>query len=384
MTGRSRRANGEGSIFRRGDGRWAAECFVTEAVTGRRVRRTVYGRSPTEVEQKLVELRRKEDQGVATPPPGLTLAKYLEEWVTQVAAPRVRASTLAAYRYQIDRFLVPDLGSKRVGRLTARDVRSYLELLRRRGVGARTIQYVHATLRAALEDAVREEILSKNVAKLVRAPRPPKAEHEPLNVDEVRDLLKSARDHRLYAMFVVFALLGIRRSEALGLRWEDVDLDQDVLRIRRGLQRVDGNLRLLPTKTERSKRPVPLPAMVSRALREHRIRQDAERESLGHNWPDLGYVFTTPIGTPIDPRNCTRLVQKQCEVAGLRKVRLHDFRHGCVSVLLSLGVPPRVVMEIVGHTTLEMTMTVYGHVSLDDKRKAMRQLGELLDEDGQE
>ncbi len=113
---------------------------------------------------------------------------------------------------------------------------------------------------------------------------------------------------------------------------------------------------------------------------EHRGRQDAERQALGANWPDLGYVFTTPIGTPIDPRNCTRVVQRQCEVAGVRVVRLHDFRHGCVSVLLGLGVPPRTTMEIVGHTTLEMTMTVYGHVTLDDKRDAMRRLGDLLDE----
>jgi integrase len=300
-----------------------------------------------------------------------------------VAAPRVRANTLAHYRYQIDRYLVPDLGSKRLGRLTAREVRLYFDGLRKKGVGARTIQYVHSTLRAALEDAVREEILPKNVAKLVRVPRPPKKEREPLGVDEVRTLLKSARDHRLYAMFVVFAVLGMRRSEVLGLQWKDVDLDKELLHVRRGLQRIDGELRLIPTKTIRSRRAIPLPPMVARDLRRHREVQAAERASLGKKWPDLGYVFTTPIGTPIDPSNCSHMVQKQCQVAGLPVVRLHDFRHGCVSVLLSLGVPPRTTMEIVGHSTLEMTMTVYGHVTLDDKRDAMRRLGDLLD-DGEE
>ncbi|MGH3327638.1 MAG: tyrosine-type recombinase/integrase [Streptomycetales bacterium] len=115
-------------------------------------------------------------------------------------------------------------------------------------------------------------------------------------------------------------------------------------------------------------------------LREHQSRQTAERDSLGPSWPDLGYVFTTPIGTPIDPRNCTRIVQQQCRVAGVRVVRLHDFRRGCVSVLLSHGVPPRTAMEIVGHSTLEMTMNVYGHATLDDKREAMRRLGDTLDE----
>lgn len=102
------------------------------------------------------------------------------------------------------------------------------------------------------------------------------------------------------------------------------------------------------------------------------------------NWPSVGYVFTTPIGTPLDPRNCTRLVQDQCAAAGLPAIRLHDLRHGCVSVLLVLGVPPRTVMDIVGHSTLEMTMTVYGHVSLDDKRAALDQLGGLFDDEAGE
>jgi integrase len=105
------------------------------------------------------------------------------------------------------------------------------------------------------------------------------------------------------------------------------------------------------------------------------------REELGPRWPTLGYVFTTPIGTPIDPRNCTRVVQAECRRAGLPPIRLHDLRHGCIPVLLALGVPLRTVMDIVGHSTLEMTMTVYGHVSVDDKRAALDELGDLFDED---
>jgi integrase len=183
-------------------------------------------------------------------------------------------------------------------------------------------------------------------------------------------------------LFVLFALLGLRRSEALALRWKDVDLDQGVLSVRGGLQRVDGELVVLPPKTARSKRSVPLPPVVGQRLLEHRERQLAEREELGTRWPDLGFVFTSVVGTPIDPRNCTREVQRACERAGLRRVRLHDFRHGCVSVLLEMGVPPRTAMEIVGHTTLEMTMNVYGHVSLESRREARNRLGDLFEEDG--
>jgi integrase len=177
-------------------------------------------------------------------------------------------------------YLAPKLGKKRLGQLTARDVRQFLAGLTEAGVGDRTAQYAHAVLRAALEDALREEIIPRNVAKLVRPPRPAKQERAPLSVAEVRTLLKSVRDHRLYAMFVVFAVLGMRRSEVLGLRWEDVDLDQGAIRIRRSLHRVDGKLTVYATKTQRSERTVPLPTFVVRALRGHRIMQDAERESL--------------------------------------------------------------------------------------------------------
>ncbi len=377
---RLRRRRGEGTVYLRADGRWTAQVYVTVA-DGRRLRRTLYGRSREDVEGQVLELRRKSHSRIPIAPTDLTVERYLREWLDRVVAHRVRPNTLAGYRYHAERYLLPGLGKRRVARLSARDVRVYLEELRHRGVGARTVQYVHATLRAALEDAVREELLERNVAKLVRVPTPPRVERQPLTVEEVRVLLRATREHRLHALFVVFALLGLRRSEALALRWCDVDLDQGVLEVRGGLQRVDGQLVVLPTKTARSRRTVPLPPVVVERLVEHREQQVSERDELGTGWPDLGFVFTSVVGTPLDPRNCTRLVQVACERAGVRRVRLHDFRHGCVSVLLDMGVPPRTAMEIVGHTTLEMTMNVYGHVSLESRREAMDRLGDLFEED---
>jgi integrase len=202
---------------------------------------------------------------------------------------------------------------------------------------------------------------------------------KPLTVEEVRTFLQASRDDRLHALYVVLALLGLRRSEALGLRWDDVDLEQGLLMVRHGLQRIDGRLQLLPPKTRRSRRTVPLPTFLLEALVAHRERQDRERRDLATDWPDLGFVFTTPVGTPVHPRNCTRVVQKALKAAGVRTVRLHDFRHGCVSVLLAAGVPPRTTMEIAGHTTVEMTMNVYGHVTLDDKRAALASVGNLFE-----
>jgi integrase len=377
---RARKANGEGTAYKRPDGRWAAQVYVNQS-DGRRVRRTFYGWTRKDVERRMTEVRDRSDAGGVITPVDLTLETYLNEWLTQIAAVRVRPNTLQAYRYNADRYLLPDLGGKKLANLSARDLRLYFESLRRRGVGVRTVKYVHGTLRAALEDAVREEILDRNPVRLVRVPAPPKVDRVPLSVQEVRALLKSSRGDRLHAMLVVFALLGMRRSEVLGLRWDDVDLERGFLQVRRGLQRIDGQLMVLPTKTARSRRTIPLPGVVIDVLRQHRDAQEVERRQMAEGWPESGYVFTTPIGTPIDPRNCTRVVQDACKKAGLRSVRLHDFRHGCVSVLLGLGVPPRTAMDIAGHSTIEMTMNVYGHVTLDEKREALDKLGALFEDE---
>ena len=379
MSPQRRAANGSGSVFKRADGRWCAAIFVTEA-DGRSVRQRFYGKSRAEAMAKLVEVRAKADSGAPMPPTHLTVQAFLTEWLDQIVSKRVRANTLAAYRFNAEKYLMPELGPKRLKKLTAREVRLYLADLERRGVGARTIRYVHSTLRAALEDAVREELLEKNVARLVRAPSIPRAERHPLGIDDLQALFRASEDHRLRAMLVVIALLGLRRSEVLGLRWSEVDLVAGTMQIRHGLHRTGGSLQLMPTKTARSRRTIPLPAVVVRELREHRDRQEAEREQLAGNWPESEFVFTTPIGTPIDPDNCSKVVKAAVKAAGLRDVRMHDFRHGVVSVLLGLGVPPRTVMEIAGHSGLEMTMNVYAHVTLDDKRVALDRFEQLLEE----
>ncbi|RYP88678.1 site-specific integrase [Nocardioides guangzhouensis] len=375
---RRNRPRGAGTAYKRADGRWAAQIFVTESGTNRRVRKTIYAKTRKELEEKRTELISAEARREPIPPSKLTVAAYLEEWLEHLAKPRVRPTTFVAYRNYVEKYLVPGLGSKPVGRLSAREVRLYLDDLRRSGTGARTIQYLHATLRAALEDAVREELIPKNVAKLVRVARPERTERQPLSVEDVRTLLTKHDGHEIQPMLAVFALLGMRRSEVLGLKWEDVDLAAGSLKVRRGLQRVNGQLVDMQTKTERSRRTVPLPAYVLELLRLQADQQAKWRVEAEGAFTETDYVFTTHVGTPIDPRNCTRVVQNACKRAGVRVVRLHDFRHGCVSVLLDLGVPPRTAMEIVGHTTIEMTMNVYGHVSIDSMRSAMDQLGDLF------
>ena len=286
--------------------------------------------------------------------------------------------THAGYENNVRLHLVPRIGAKKLNRLTVRDVRIMVDDMRDAGMSPRMVQWVHSTLRAALQHAFAEDLVTRNVARGVRIEIPEKITIiEPFTADEAREFLRKAKDHRLYGLWVTVLMLGLRRSEALGLHWSDVDLDKGTLRISRGLQRAGGELRELPTKTRRSRRTVPLPPFVVQALREHRDRTSGgarTRVAL----EDTPYVFTSTVGTPIEPRTLTRTFHALCERHGLRRVRLHDLRHSCVSLLLALGVSPRVVMEIVGHSAIEMTMNVYGHVSLDTQRAALDLLNAQL------
>ena len=212
---------------------------------------------------------------------------------------------------------------------------------------------MHATLRVALEDAVREDLLPRTVAKLVRLSSPTRQEMPILTAEEGRLLLRETREDRLFTALVLLVVLGLRRSEALGLRWSDVDLDAGVLHVRQGLHWSQDGLMFLPPKSRRSRRTVPLPQLCRNALLAHHERQAKEggglpaplgacRAGLHHGGRDAG-----------GPNNFSHQFHRWCAGAEVPRVRLHALRHTCVSLLLTLGVRPRVVMEIVGHAALE-------------------------------
>lgn len=372
-----RRHNGEGSVWQRSDGRWSGAAYVP-LPGGRIERRYVYGKTEDETRDKVRRMLDNAERGIPATPAGLTVTAYLHEWLDYIHA-HVRPSTYAEYESNTRLHLIPRIGKKLLVKLSVRDVRLMITAMRKDGMKPRAIQYAHATLRAALEHACREELLTRNVAKLVRVEQPTTGDATPpFSVAEAKAFLVAVSDHRLAAMWTVMLLLGLRRSEVCGLRRSDLDLEAGTLRIARGVHRVGGKLTELPTKTRRSTRTVPLPDLAIRALTEHEAAQDQRRAELGLAWIDTGYLFTTRHGTPLEPRNLTRMFAKICEDHGLRRIRLHDLRHSCVSLLLALGVHPRVVMEIVGHSGIEMTMNVYGHVNLDVQKGALDTLNDEL------
>jgi integrase len=313
----------------------------------------------------------------------MTVEQYLDSWLRETLPGTVRPSTEASYRYLVTRHIVPEIGKIRLEKLTPNDLRALLrdkskELSERgRPLSARTVQYIHAVLRRAFEQARRDELIDRNVASLVSAPRGKRKEVEPLDPDEARKLLDAARDNRLYALYAVAVALGLRRGEALALRWEDIDFDARTLRVSGSLQRINGELVVSEPKTARSRRTIPLPNVCVEALIRHRANQAKEKLE-APIWPRPELVFATSVGTPIEPRNLVRHFEALCKRAGIRKVRFHDLRHTCASLLLAQGVEPRVIMDTLGHTMIGTTLNLYTHVLPATQRDAADRMDDVL------
>lgn len=305
-------------------------------------------------------------------------------------------------------YLIPGLGNKKLDRLTVRDVRTWINKLtdqcqcctqgkdaRRAApkccaigkccdarLSRRAVQDARAVLRSALTNAVTEELISKNVAALVKVRSVRRVNRKPWTVEEARASLESARSARdpFYAAYVLILVLGLRRGEALGLTWEAVDLDGSSLFVQSQIQRIAGRLVHGETKTEASTAPLPLPGICVSALRLRAADQERAKKAAGNDWLEHGYVFTTSLGNAIDARNFNRSFKRRCRLVGVREVRVHDTRHTCGTLLAALDVHPRVAMQILRHSKTAVTMEIYTHAPTARTIEALRQLGEYLDD----
>lgn len=307
-----------------------------------------------------------------------TLSEYLEYWLYQSVKPRVRPLTFAGYSVNVRKHLVPTLGKIRIDRLTPQDVQEMINSRLTAGLSPKTVAYAHQVLRTALELARRWDLVDRNVASMVDPPRRERPKIHPMDPSQARRFLDSLHGHRLEALFSVALAMGLRQGEALGLRWEDVDLLAGSLSVRHQVQRIDGRLVLVEPKTERSRRTIAIPPTVIERLRHHEARQLAEKLWAGSTWTEEGYVFTSRTGGPLQARRVIDEFHKALAAAGMPRIRFHDLRHSCATLLLVQGVSPRVVMEILGHSEIAMTMNTYSHVVPDLQREAAGKMDSLL------
>ena len=265
-----------------------------------------------------------------------TVQRFAEHWLKHVVGPRLRPSTLSSYRETLRLHVIPTLGRMNLRALTPTHVRMLLANKAADGLGARSVQIIHSTLRTMLSEAMREEVIERNVATVVRPPSVERVEAQPWSTEEASRFLAATVDHRLHPLFAVGVALGLRKGELLALRWDDVDLEGGVLHVRQNVQRLpEMGLMFGPPKSNKSRRTIPLPAASARMLRTHRANQAAEALAHGPAWIDSGLVFTSTVGTVIEPRNLNRFFDELITKACVRRIRFHDLRHTCASLLLA-------------------------------------------------
>ncbi len=378
-----RRPNGGGTVTRRKDGRYQGAAYVTNT-DGHRVRKFVYGSTYDEAAEKLGKLQEQERNGVPVPSRTWSLGEWLAYWLEHIVKPNREHNTYVKYESKVRLYLVPHLGKKSLVRLTPAQLRSFMAELKRTEVPPAARFEVLRVLRNALNRAVREELLTRNVAELVDMPKVTKKEAKPWNAREAITFLRSARAHRLYAACVLVLVLGLRRSEVLGLRWQDVDFDQRQFTPLKQVQRVKGvGLVLKDLKTESSHAVLPLPEFCARALEERRELQDLERRIVGDGWsqePGQDLIFSSERGGLIDPVGFSRSFNALVKRAGVRRITVRLARHTCGTLLAFLKVHPKVAQAILRHSQISMTMDVYTHVVGDGEREAVTMLAELLED----
>jgi integrase len=280
-------------------------------------------------------------------------------------------TTLRGYEWLIRQHIRPALGSIRLDKLSPTDIRHLVERKAESGLSAQSVRLMHALVRNTLADAEREELVHRNVAKLVRPPNVTRDEVRVLTIEDARRLVGTIRGDRFEALWVCALTLGMRKGELLGLRWSDIDFGNSTLAVRQALQRVGGRLVLTELKTSLSRRTVPVPPPTLAALRAHRLRQNGDQLAAGGAWQGSGLVFTTHMGGPLEPRNVNRSWYAVRSRAQLGSLRLHDLRHSCASFLLAAGASPRTVMKTLGHSQIGLTMNTYTHVLPEIERDAI-------------
>src|SRR3954469_9399644 len=375
------RASGESSIFKGEDGRWHGFVSMGKKDKGRRDRRHVSGAKRADVVAKVRAIEATRDAGMveaAGRPP--TVGEWLDHWLDKIAASRVRARTLESYESIVRLHLRPGIGHHRLDRLQPEHLERLYAALADKGLSPASILRAHRVLSRALKVASQRGKVARNVATLVDPPvvrRPETA--LPLNAQEVKRVMATAQAHRNAARWTVAMAVGLRQSEALALRWADVDLEHATLTVRRGVHRVRGQgLVYEEPKADRSRRTLALPAPLVESLRAHRAAQLEERLAAGAEWANLDLIFAQRNGKAIERKSDWRAWKALLQKAGVRNVRRHDGRHTAATLLLSEGVHPRVVMEVLGHAQMRTTTDTYSHVMPALGRDAADRMGRAL------
>jgi integrase len=301
------------------------------------------------------------------------------DWLETVK-PTIRPRTYESYELHVRHHLNPEIGNIRLSALRPEHVRGLLKRKLDSGLSPQTVIHMRTVLNTALRQAIGDRLLSWNPVSSVKRPKVRRRVYRQFTPEQARAFLAAAEKTRLGAAFAIGLSLGLRRGEVLGLRWCDIDLEALTLRVEQTIQRVRakvvGTARFLVAEPRRT---LVLPAMLVLVLRRHRARQAQERLAAGTDWHDTGgLVFTTPRGGPIEPRDVQAEFKATLAAAQLPDMRLHDLRHAAATFLIAQGLPLRLVMEVLGHSTIALTANTYGHIERGMMADAASRMDALL------
>lgn len=394
---RARRGNGDGSVDKvrrkRKDGtiveRWRGRISLgLDSRTGKKRRLTIYAETRSELATKIARLKADASRGIIPSSQRMNLAHYLHRWLNETIAPSRRAGTTEQYG-RIIKHIEAHIGSVRLDHLTPLDVQALLNSLEAEGKSVHLRGLVYVVLKGALKQAVKWDLVPRNVADSVTRPRAPRPTMLALTPEQADRFLEVAEKSDLYALYLLALMTGMRRGELLGLQWQDLDFEGCALTVRRIVTVVRNRITEGEPKTKASRRRIDLPASTLAALREHQRRLFA-RGLRASPW-----VFPNAAGRPIEPHNfgarsfrpLLDAVQRTLDEEAVRtggdrecfpRIRFHDLRHTAATLMLLRGVPPKVVQERLGHASIAMTMDTYSHVLPSMQRAAADAMDDLF------
>ena len=376
-----RRANGEGSIRKRPDGRWEGRYTAgRDPETGKTVYKNVLGKTQAEVKVKLKQAIQESTEVDALKAAQYTVGQWMDVWFENYAKIKVRPSSHQTYRGYIDNHIKPNIGKIPLGKLTTLELQKlYKKLLSKgrvdrieakgqpKGLSPKTVRNIHQVISSAMDFAKAQKLIAVNPTDGCALPKLEHREMKTLPVEQLASFLREAKESGVFEMYYIELATGLRRGELLGLKWEDLDLEQGTLRVQRQVSRINGEVVEAPLKTKNSYRTISLGTDAVGILKEQRKKCGSSE-----------YVFPSPTGGPISPDSVIQMLHRVLKRAGLPKVRFHDLRHTFATVALQNGVDIKTVSGMLGHYSAGFTLDTYAHVTTQAQREAAKTMGSVL------
>ena len=334
-------------------------------------------KTEAEAKREMRKIQTQMDEGTFVKPTKRTLAEFLPEWL-QSKSLKLRKHTLEVYTGHVNKHIVPKLGRFELMKITTAQIEKfYIDLDKDVGLSARTILDIHKIVKSAFEAAVKRKYVASNPVKDAETPKVDKKEMSVWDVQEVNNFLNVAKEHRLYPAFLLALTTGMRQSEILGLRWKDIDFENETLNVRQTLSH-DGKELTIQTKTRSSTRTISLDGRVLETLKKHKRIVMKEMVAIRPIYQNNDLVICTGFGTPVLPRNLLRTFYNLIKKADVPKIRFHDLRHTVATLMLQAEINPKVVKEILGHSDVRITLDIYSHVLPSVHKETAQKFSSML------